>query len=123
MVPDSLWQQVELLLPPRPGKTVDTTAAGDRRQGLRHPRYPHLPALARHQRDHPRTPRPASQPSPPRQQRRPPTSFDPTAYRRRNVVERCFNRLKQYRSIATRHDKTATSYQGWLDLTTLLMWL
>ncbi|MGW4094952.1 transposase [Nocardia sp. NPDC004750] len=34
---------------------------------------------------------------------RPPT-FDPTAYRRRNVVERCFNRLEQYRAIATRYD-------------------
>lgn len=53
---------------------------------------------------------------------RPPT-FDPVAYRRRNVVERCFNRLKQYRAIATRYDKTATSYRGMLDLATLLMWL
>lgn len=52
-----------------------------------------------------------------------PPAFDPIAYRRRNVVERCFNRLKHYRAIATRYDKTATSYQGWLDLTTLLIWL
>ena len=53
---------------------------------------------------------------------RPPT-FDPTAYRRRNVVERCFNQLKQYRAIATRYDKTALSYQAMIDLATLLMWL
>ncbi|MDE1675391.1 hypothetical protein PWJ90_38010 [Nocardia gipuzkoensis] len=33
------------------------------------------------------------------------------AYRRRNVVERCFNRLEQYRAIATRYDKTAQSYR------------
>jgi transposase len=52
-----------------------------------------------------------------------PPAFDPTAYKRRNIVERCFNRLKHYRAIATRYDKTATSYQAWLDLTTLLMWL
>ncbi len=52
-----------------------------------------------------------------------PPAFDPTAYRRRNVVERCFNRFKQYRAIATRYDKTALSYQGWLDLVTTLMWL
>ncbi len=51
-----------------------------------------------------------------------PPTFDPTAYRR-NVVERCFNRLKQYRAIATRYDKTAQSYRGMLDLATLLMWL
>ena len=53
---------------------------------------------------------------------RPPV-FDPITYRRRNVVERCFNRFKQYRAIATRYDKTALSYQGMLDLATLLMWL
>lgn len=53
---------------------------------------------------------------------RPPT-FSPRIYRRRNVVERCFNRLKQYRAIATRYDKTATSYRGMLDLATLLIWL
>jgi transposase len=52
-----------------------------------------------------------------------PPAFDPTAYRRRNVVERCFQRLKQHRAIATRYDKTATSYQGMIDLATLLMWL
>ena len=51
---------------------------------------------------------------------RPPT-FDRIAYQRRNVVERCFQRLKQYRAIATRYDKTATSYQGMIDLATLLI--
>jgi transposase len=35
---------------------------------------------------------------------RPPV-FDRVAYKRRNVVERCFNRFKQYRAIATRYDK------------------
>ena len=52
-----------------------------------------------------------------------PPAFDPHIYRRRNVVERCFNRLKQYRAIATRYDKTALSYQGMIDLATLLIWL
>jgi transposase len=47
--------------------------------------------------------------------------FDKGAYKRRNVVERCFNRLKQYRAIATRYDKTAVSYQGMIDLATLKM--
>ncbi|GGR87426.1 hypothetical protein GCM10010169_34600 [Micromonospora fulviviridis] len=42
---------------------------------------------------------------------RPPV-FDKQLYKRRNVVERCFNRLKQCRSVATRYDKTATSYQA-----------
>jgi transposase len=39
------------------------------------------------------------------------------------VVERCFNRFKQYRAIATRYDKTATSYLAMIDLATLQMWL
>lgn len=52
-----------------------------------------------------------------------PPAFDPTAYKRRNVVERCFNRLKQFRAIATRYDKTALSYQAMIDLATLLIWL
>lgn len=36
-----------------------------------------------------------------------PRSFDKDAYKGRNVVELCFNRLKQWRGIATRSDKTA----------------
>ncbi len=44
-----------------------------------------------------------------------------TAYRRRNIVERCSNRLKQFRAIATRFDKTATSYRGLIDLAILLI--
>ena len=52
-----------------------------------------------------------------------PPTFDHIAYRRRNVVERCFQRLKQHGAIATRYDKTATSFQSMLDLATLLMWI
>jgi transposase len=52
-----------------------------------------------------------------------PPAFDKVAYKRRNVVERCLNRFKQYRAIATRYDKTAMSYQGMIDLATLRMWL
>jgi transposase len=52
-----------------------------------------------------------------------PPAFDRTAYKRRNIVERCFNRLKQFRAIATRFDKTAISYRGMIDLATLLIWL
>ncbi|SER99517.1 AAA ATPase domain-containing protein [Lentzea xinjiangensis] len=52
-----------------------------------------------------------------------PPAFDPMIYKRRNVVERCFNRLKQFRAIATRYDKTALSYQAMIDLATLTLWL
>ncbi|MGI5163091.1 IS5 family transposase [Spirillospora sp. CA-253888] len=53
---------------------------------------------------------------------RPPV-FDQQTYRRRNVVERCFNQLKQWRGIATRYCKTATSYQAAVTLAALLLWL
>jgi transposase len=46
---------------------------------------------------------------------RPPT-FDRDIYRQRNVVERCFNRLKQWRDLATRYAKRATIYQACLQL-------
>lgn len=36
--------------------------------------------------------------------------LDRDAYRNRNVVERCFGRLKECRRIATRYDKTARNY-------------
>lgn len=51
---------------------------------------------------------------------RPPV-LDKAVYKRRNVVERCFNRLKQWRGIATRYDKTAQSFQTAVTLATLLM--
>jgi transposase len=53
---------------------------------------------------------------------RPPT-FNAEMYKRRNVVERCFNRLKQSRSVATRYDKTATSYQATVTIAALLQWI
>ncbi len=42
--------------------------------------------------------------------------LDRDAYRNRNVVERCFGRLKEYRRIATRYDKTARNYLAMVKL-------
>ncbi|MFE1947141.1 transposase [Streptomyces massasporeus] len=42
--------------------------------------------------------------------------------RRRNIVERCFNRLKGFRGIGTRYDKTATSYEAAVSLASFLLW-
>jgi transposase len=52
-----------------------------------------------------------------------PPLFDPATYRLRNVVERCFNRLKQWRGIATRYDKLARNYQAAVVLVSTLLWL
>jgi transposase len=52
-----------------------------------------------------------------------PSAFDPDAYRRRNQVERGFNRRKHWRGLATRFDKLGVNYQATLDLVEMLDWL
>ncbi|MFB9519813.1 IS5 family transposase [Streptomyces cremeus] len=52
-----------------------------------------------------------------------PPAFDTERYKQRNVVERCFNALKQYRATATRYDKTRESYEAVLTIASLLMWI
>ena len=39
-----------------------------------------------------------------------PTRYHREAYERRNLIERCVNRLKRFRGIATRYEKTAEAY-------------
>lgn len=43
--------------------------------------------------------------------------------KRRNVVERCFNKLKQWRGIAARSDKTARNFHAGLSLAATLQWV
>jgi transposase len=38
-------------------------------------------------------------------------------------MERCFNRLKQFRAVATRFDKLATRYRAGLEPASLILWL
>jgi len=52
-----------------------------------------------------------------------PVGFDASDYKNRNVVERCFNKLKQWRGIAMRTDKTARNYHAALCLAATLHWL
>jgi transposase len=52
-----------------------------------------------------------------------PLSFDATTYARRNVVERCVNRLKQWRGIATRYEKRAVNYRAAIVIAALMIWL
>ncbi len=42
---------------------------------------------------------------------------------RRNVVERCINRLKQWRGLATRYEKHAVNYRAMVVLASLVLWL
>jgi transposase len=50
-------------------------------------------------------------------------AFDREAYRRRNVVERCVNKLKQWRAIAMRYEKRAVNYRAMVVIASLMIWL
>jgi transposase len=52
-----------------------------------------------------------------------PPGFDQEIYRRRNVVERCFGRLKQFRGLATRFAKRVAYYLVEVVIATIAIWL
>jgi transposase len=52
-----------------------------------------------------------------------PVSYDRNLYKGRNVVERAFNLLKQWRGLATRYDKHAVNYRSTVVLAAILTWL
>eukprot|EP00873_Tetraselmis_striata_P030708 jgi/Tetstr1/450972/TSEL_038008.t1 len=60
---------------------------------------------------------------PPKANRKQAITCDFRAYKDRNRVERMFNKLKQFRRIATRYDKTAVSFLGFLALAAAKLWM
>ncbi len=60
---------------------------------------------------------------PPKANRKEQRSFDRDQYRNRNVVERFFARLKQFRRIATRYDKLASRFASFVALAAAILWL
>jgi transposase len=59
---------------------------------------------------------------PPNPARKHPHSYDPKAYKLRNLIERMFCRLKDFRRIATRYDKRADIYLSAIHLAAALTW-
>ncbi len=59
---------------------------------------------------------------PPNPTRRRPFSYDAEAYRSRNLIERMFCRLKDFRRIATRYDKRADIFLSGVLLAATLTW-
>jgi len=59
---------------------------------------------------------------PPRRNRKVQTQVDCYIYALRNMVERCINKLKNARRLATRYDKTATSYLGFIEIVSARLW-
>jgi transposase len=60
---------------------------------------------------------------PPKRCRKQPRDYDKHLYRTRHLIEQFFNKLKQYRSIATRYDKTARNFLGAIHLAAAVVWL
>ena len=60
---------------------------------------------------------------PPRSNRKTPIEYDHVAYKRRNLIERCVNRLKQFHRIATRYEKTARAYLSMLCIAAARLWI
>jgi putative transposase len=49
--------------------------------------------------------------------------YDKSLYKERNLVERFFNKIKHFRRIATRYEKTAHSFAAMLSLVGAVIWL
>lgn len=60
---------------------------------------------------------------PPRRNRKIQPQIDGFIYALRNIIERCFSKLKQSRRLATRYDKTAASYIGFVLIASTRLWL
>ena len=60
---------------------------------------------------------------PPKKNRLDQREIDENLYKDRNKVERYFNKLKQYRRVATRYEKTATSFAGFVYLASAMILL
>jgi transposase len=52
-----------------------------------------------------------------------PVVFEKAEYGKRNVVERCILRLKQFRRVATRYEKLADSFLAIVTLASIILWL
>ena len=49
-------------------------------------------------------------------------TVDPALYALRNIIERCFNKLKNARRLATRYEKTAASYAAFISICSIKLW-
>jgi transposase len=60
---------------------------------------------------------------PPKKNRLNPRQYDTVLYKERNQVERLFNKLKHWRRVATRYDKTASAFMGFILIAAITLWL
>jgi transposase len=60
---------------------------------------------------------------PTKSNRKNPRDYDVELYKARHLIENFFAKLKQYRAIATRYDKLATTFLGAIFLASAVIWL
>ena len=60
---------------------------------------------------------------PPRRNRQPPRAYDRPVYKERHLSECCLGKIKPYRRIFSRFEKTARNYMGFLRFVAALVWL
>ena len=60
---------------------------------------------------------------PPRQHRSIRRHYDTNAYKQRSGIESFFAKLKQWRRIATRYDKLAANFLGFIKIASIMIWL
>jgi transposase len=60
---------------------------------------------------------------PPKRNRKTPRPFDKDIYKARHLIENFYCRLKQFRAIATRYDKTARNFLAAIHLAAAMVWL
>ncbi|MFD1973249.1 IS5 family transposase [Mesorhizobium kowhaii] len=60
---------------------------------------------------------------PPKRNRKAQRPYDRDLYKERNRIERFFNKLKQFRRVATRYDKLLANFMGFVKLAAIAIWL
>jgi putative transposase len=60
---------------------------------------------------------------PPKRNRIVQRPYDTDLYKERNIIERFFNKLKQFRRVATRYDKLLCNYMGFVKLAAIAIWI
>ena len=60
---------------------------------------------------------------PPKRNRTFKRPYDADLYKERNIIERFFNKLKQFRRVATRYDKLLANFMGFVKLAAIAIWL
>lgn len=60
---------------------------------------------------------------PPRPERRRPHACDWRIYKERNLIERFFAKLKQFRRVATRYDKLLANFRGFVLIAAIAIWI